>query len=119
MDLITWLPADATRVLFVLFLAFLIGLEREERKVSDGKYAFGGVRTFPLIGLIGYCVALLSGGEMLPQVLGLAVVAAFLLLAYGHRLASVGYVGVAGEMSALATYLVGALILAGARLAMS
>lgn len=110
MDLITWLPADATRVLFVLFLAFLIGLEREERKVSDGKYAFGGVRTFPLIGLIGYCVALLSGGEMLPQVLGLAVVAAFLLLAYGHRLASVGYVGVAGEMSALATYLVGALI---------
>ena len=110
MDLFAWLPPDATRVLFVLFLSFLIGLEREERKVSDEQYAFGGVRTFPLIGLIGYSIAVLSRDELLPQALGLAVVAAFLLLAYWHRLGASGYVGVAGEMSALATYLVGALI---------
>lgn len=110
MDLFAWLPPDATRVLFVLFLSFLIGLEREERKISDEHYAFGGVRTYPLIGLIGYCIAVLSGGELLPQALGFAVVAAFLLLAYWHRLATSGQVGAAGEMSGLATYLVGALI---------
>ncbi|CDF83736.1 hypothetical protein PKB_2389 [Pseudomonas knackmussii B13] len=110
MDLFTWLPPDATRVLFVLFLSFLIGLEREERKISDEQYAFGGVRTFPLIGLIGYCIAVLSRGELLPQAAGFAVVAAFLLMAYWHRLAVSGNAGVAGEMSGLATYLVGALI---------
>lgn len=110
MDLFAWLPPDAARILFVLFLAFLIGLEREERKIGDEQYAFGGVRTFPLIGLIGYCIAVLSHGQLLPQAMGFAVVAAFLLMAYWHRLAAAGYVGVAGEMSGLATYLVGALI---------
>jgi len=38
----------------VLALSFLIGLEREEHKASGEQYSFGGVRTFPLIGLIGY-----------------------------------------------------------------
>ncbi|XLM22263.1 MgtC/SapB family protein, partial [Chromobacterium piscinae] len=41
----------------MLFLAFLIGLEREERKSNGDPYAFGGVRTYPLIGLIGYAMS--------------------------------------------------------------
>ena len=105
-----WLPPDGAQILFVLFLSFLIGLEREERKASDDHYAFGGVRTFPLIGLIGYSVAVLSGGELLPQAVGFAVVAGFLLMSYWHKLASSGYSGVTSEMSGLATYLVGALV---------
>ncbi len=51
--LIQFLPAEAWKILLLLFLSFLIGLEREEHKRSSEYYAFGGVRTFPLIGLIG------------------------------------------------------------------
>ena len=110
MKYFAWLPPDGTHIILVLFLSFLIGLEREERKASDDHVAFGGVRTFPLIGLIGYSMAVLSGGELLPQALGFAVVAGFLLMSYWHKLASSGYSGVTSEMSGLATYLVGALV---------
>ncbi|WP_176465287.1 MgtC/SapB family protein [Pseudomonas sp. Irchel s3b6] len=110
MNIFGWLPTDATHIFFVLFLCFLIGLEREERKVNDDPYAFGGVRTYPLIGLIGYSIAVLSGGELIPQTLGFTVVAAFLLMAYWHRLSLSGYSGIASEMIGLATYLVGALV---------
>jgi len=41
-----WLPPEAAQILLVLFLSFLIGLEREEHKVEVGSYSFGGVRTF-------------------------------------------------------------------------
>jgi uncharacterized membrane protein (DUF4010 family) len=105
-----WLPAEGIKILVVLFLSFLIGLEREERKVGVDHYAFGGVRTFPLIGLMGYSIALLSGTQVLPVILGLVVVAAFLLLSYRHKLASSGLPGITTEMSALTTYLVGALV---------
>jgi uncharacterized membrane protein (DUF4010 family) len=110
MNYIAWLPPEGTQILVVLFLSFLIGLEREERKAADDRVAFGGVRTFPLIGLIGYSMAVLSGGEILPQALGFAVVAAFLLMSYWHKLASSGFSGITSEMSGLATYLVGALV---------
>ncbi len=105
-----WLPHEGAHILFVLLLSFIIGLEREERKASDDHYAFGGVRTFPLIGLIGYAMALLSDGELLPQALGFAVVGGFLLMSYWHKISTSGYSGVTSEMTGLATYLVGALI---------
>jgi len=110
MSLIDWMPAEGRQLLIVLFLSFLVGLEREERKASDDRVSFGGVRTFPLIGLIGFSVAVLSGGEMLPEAIGFAVVAAFLLLAYWHKLTSASLPGVTSEMSGLCTYLVGALV---------
>lgn len=47
MDLYRWLPPDAVKIVLVLFLSFLIGLEREERKTVAGSYSFGGVRTSP------------------------------------------------------------------------
>ena len=110
MKYIAWLPPEGTHILIVLFLSFLIGLEREERKAADDRVAFGGVRTFPLIGLIGYSMAVLSGADILPQALGFAVVGAFLLMSYWHKLASSEFSGITSEMSGLATYLVGALV---------
>jgi uncharacterized membrane protein (DUF4010 family) len=85
-------------------------LEREEHKASIERYSFGGVRTFPLIGLLGYSLALLSGPQLLPLTLGLAVVGAFLLLSYRHKLATDDTAGVTTEMSGLTTYVVGALV---------
>ncbi len=113
MELYQWLPPQAMEIVLVLFLSFLVGLEREEHKVAGGHYAFGGVRTFPLIGLIGYSVALLSGTQLVPLALGFLVVGSFLLLSYWHKLASSETAGVTSEMSGLATFLVGALVYHG------
>jgi len=111
--IIRFLPAEAWKILLVLFLSFLIGLEREEQKLATEYYAFGGVRTFPLIGLIGYSMALLSGDQLLPLGLGFAVVGAFLWLSYRHKLATSKAAGVTSEMSGLTTYLIGALVYRG------
>jgi uncharacterized membrane protein (DUF4010 family) len=104
------LPRDAFRIVLVLFLSFLVGLEREEHKTAGAKYAFGGVRTFPLIGLVGYATAYLSGDQVMPIVVGLVVVAGFLWISYWHKLQATPTAGVTSEISALATYLAGALV---------
>jgi uncharacterized membrane protein (DUF4010 family) len=112
-ELYHWLPPEILKIVLVLFLSFLIGFEREEHKIAGRGYAFGGVRTFPLIGLIGYSLALLSGPQLLPLTIGFLVVAGFLLLSYWHKLSSAEAAGVTSEMSGLATYLVGALVYYG------
>ena len=113
MELFQRLPPEILKIVLVLFLSFLIGLEREEHKVTAGSYSFGGVRTFPLIGLIGYSIALLSGAQLLPLTVGFLVVGGFLLLSYWHKLSSAEAGGVTTEMSGLATFLVGALVCYG------
>lgn len=105
-----WLPPDVFNILLVLFLCFLIGLEREERKVGAEQYAFGGVRTFPLIGLIAYSIAFVSGGAPQSQVAGFVVIAAFLLMSYWHKLSCSGLPGITTEMAGLITYVVGTLV---------
>ena len=108
-ELYRWLPPEGAKILLVLFLSFLTGLEREERKSTAEHYSFGGVRTFPLIGLVGYAMALLAAGELLPITLGFGGVGGFLMLSYRHKLANNGTAGVTTEMSGLMTYLGGAL----------
>ncbi|HLV88486.1 MAG TPA: MgtC/SapB family protein [Candidatus Sulfotelmatobacter sp.] len=114
MNFYNWLPPEAVQIVLVLFLSFLIGLEREEHKTNAPAfsffYSFGGVRTFPLIGFIGYSIAMLSGTQLLPVAIGFLVIGAFLLLSYWHKLAASAAGGVTSEMSGLTTYLVGALI---------
>ncbi len=110
MEIYKQLPPEAVQIVLVLFLSFLIGLEREERKTATGAYSFGGVRTFPLIGLIGYSTALISGPQILPLAIGFLVVAGFLLLSYWHKISTAETAGVTTEMSGLATFLVGALV---------
>ncbi len=107
------LPTEGLKIILVLFLSFLVGLEREEHhaeaKGPEG-YAFGGVRTFPLLGLVGYALGLVSGDNLIPPTVGFAVIGAFLWLSYQHKLATYEHAGVTTEMSGLATYLVGVLI---------
>ena len=113
MKLYAWLPPESVKILLVLGLSLLVGSEREEHKADSDHSAFGGVRTFPLIGLIGYSMALLGGGQLLPLTLGFAVVAGFLFLSYWHKLTSSGVAGVTSEISALTIYLVGGLVYQG------
>ena len=107
-NLLQQLPPDGTQIVVVLFLSFLVGVEREERKTEH--YIFGGVRTFPLIGLIGWAVARVSGGQPLIVALGFAVVGAFLLMSYRHKITGSEAAGATSEMSGLMTYLVGAMV---------
>ncbi|HXR35466.1 MAG TPA: DUF4010 domain-containing protein [Candidatus Binataceae bacterium] len=110
MRLNEWLSPELVNILLVLFLSFLIGLEREERKAGTEMYAFGGVRTFPLIGLVGYAMAFLSGDQLVPLAFGFVAIAGFLLLSYWHKLTTGEFAGVTSEIAGLITYLIGALI---------
>ena len=103
-------PPDALKIVLVLALAFFIGLEREEHKQREPGYAFGGIRTFPLIGLVSYALALLSHPLLVPWVVGFAVVGGFMLLSYNHKLADANPAGLTTEISALATFVVGGLV---------
>ncbi len=113
MEIYQQLPPEAVKIFLVLFLSFLVGLEREEHKATGAHYSFGGIRTFPLIGLIGYALALVCGTQLLPFMVGFLAVASFLLLSYWHKLEGVETAGVTTEMSGLATLLVGALVCYG------
>ncbi|MEA5509254.1 MgtC/SapB family protein [Crocosphaera sp. UHCC 0190] len=101
---------EVFKILLVFFLSFLIGLEREEWKLISGKYSFGGVRTYPLIGLIGYSMASLSSGQMLPLAAGFTVIGGLMMLSYWHKMQSSQDSGLTNEMAGLATYVVGALV---------
>ena len=104
------MPPEGAKILLVLFLSFLTGLEREEHKAGSERYSFGGVRTFPLIGLIAYAISFLAGGQIVPVVIGFAVVGAFLMLSYRHKVETADSAGITSEMSALTTYVTAALV---------
>src|SRR5208337_2568489 len=108
--LIQFIPKEGAEILLVLFLSFLIGLEREEQKVTSEQYRFGGVRTFPLLGLLGYALSLFSGGNQLLPAVGFAVVGAFLWQSYRHKLEHEAMAGMTTELSGLVTYVIGALV---------
>ncbi len=103
------MPPEAVKLLLALLLSFLIGLEREERRPGEQGYLFGGVRTFPLIGLIGLALAQLDA-SVWPVTIGFAVISGFLWLSYQHKLQKTESAGVTTEFSGLATYIVGALV---------
>lgn len=108
--LFEFIPKGGAQVLLVLILSFLIGLEREEKKAVSDEYRFGGARTFPLIGLLGYAISLLSTGNVALIATGLAVVGAFLWQSYRHKIETSSLAGMTTEISGLITYVIGALV---------
>ena len=107
------LPPDSLKIALVLALSLLLGFEREEQKLEGGVYRFGGIRTFPLIGLTGYGLALLGGSNPLLTATGLVVVGGLMFLSYRHKLATAATPGVTTEISGLTIYVVGALVAQG------
>jgi uncharacterized membrane protein (DUF4010 family) len=103
-------PLDAIKIAAVLVLSSFIGLEREEHKQREAQYAFGGIRTFPLIGLFSYALALVSGPGLVPWTVGLALIGGLMIVSYLHKLTTAETAGITTELSALATYLIGALV---------
>lgn len=111
-DLSHALASPYVQIALVLALSLLMGLEREEHKHKPGMYLAAGVRTFPLIALVGYMLVTLAPDSMVPATAGLLAVTAFLVAAYLHKL-SERESGFTSEMAALAAYLVGALVARG------
>lgn len=108
--LLSGVPPEALKIALTLALAFFIGLEREERKQRETTYAFGGVRTFPLIGLVSYALALISAPQLMPWAVGFGTIGVLMALSYYHKLAGGSRAGLTTEISALATYVVGGLV---------
>ncbi len=111
-DMLQLIPPEGLKIILVLLLSFLVGLDREEHS-TEGHKSFGGVRTFPIFGLVGYAMALLSGEQVLPVALGLVVVGGFGMLSYWFKRDRSEEAGTTTEVSALAIYLVGALVFKG------
>ena len=108
------------RLGLALALGLLVGLERERARSSTKRLLFGGVRTFPIISLFGFACAWLhlSGATWLLGV-GLVAVLALGAVAYAGKLRE-GRIGATSEVTALLTYVTGALaLLADIRLAMA
>lgn len=97
------------QVVVVIALTLVTGITREEKAAAEHTTAVAGVRTFPIIGLLGYGLTLLYPDNALPVALGLAGLCGFLVTAYVHKLGE-GKHGITTEMAALAAYLVGALV---------
>lgn len=106
-------PDSLAAILITLALSFLIGLEREEHALGK-YYNFGGVRTFPIIGLCGYLMARLTQGQPLILGVGIFVLGSLLWLSYRKKLENSSSAGMTSEVSGLFTFLMGALIFQGA-----
>ncbi len=99
------------RLIVALALGFLVGLERESTKIEQQKLVFGGVRTHPIISMYGFaCAWLYQTGVTFFLPVGLASMTVLTAIAYLAKIRSERY-GSTSEVSALLTFVVGALTL--------
>ena len=89
-----------------LAVGFLIGLEREQDAAGS---AFAGVRTYPILALVGALATMLEPASMWLPLVALAGVIALLAISYAADLRNGRGHGVTTEASVIATYLLGAL----------
>ncbi|MGD8624564.1 MAG: DUF4010 domain-containing protein [Anaerolineae bacterium] len=102
-------PELLIRFAIALLIGGLIGLEREFARQQEEVKAFAGIRTFPLIGLLGCTAALLSdlAGSW---TFGLFVILVGLLVAIAYAIDAVqGRVGLTSEMAAVVVFVCGGL----------
>jgi len=106
------LPPDLAAFLLTLAISLLIGFEREEYRDDRPGSFFGGVRTYPLIGLSGFLLALVFPKSAVPFATGLLVLGALLALSHSTALKT-PHMGITSEISALLTYGIGGAAAAG------
>jgi uncharacterized membrane protein (DUF4010 family) len=99
------------RFVVALALGFLVGLERESTKIEQQKMVFGGVRTHPIISMYGFgCAWLFQIGVTFMLPIGLLSMTVLTAIAYVAKIRAERY-GSTSEVSALLTFVVGALAL--------
>jgi uncharacterized membrane protein (DUF4010 family) len=92
----------ALRLGIAVLVGALVGLQREQAQAR-----LGGVRTFPLVALLGVFAGFLSNGSPWPVAAGLVAVAA-VAVAAGRAGRKAGEGGITSEAALLATFLIGA-----------
>lgn len=93
----------------VIFIGLLIGLEREHSRYKDQKI-FAGIRTFPLIGILGFSTALISA--LTSEWILVAVLLGFsgLLVTAYYVGAKEGRLGGTSEVTAFLVFVLGTLV---------
>lgn len=92
-----------------LAVGLLIGLEREQAHPETQGPSFGGVRTYPIVALIGALATMLEPSSLWLPLVALAGLTALLAISYAADVRKDGERGVTTEASTIATYLLGAL----------
>lgn len=107
----------ARNFLIALLIGALVGIEREKKKGIEPGHAFGGIRTYTLLALVGAASAWLGQSLQVPWILavtlavvGAAVVASHVLQNRGQ---AEGAPGLTSEVAALAVCLLGAMVVVG------
>ncbi|MCX6170793.1 MAG: MgtC/SapB family protein [Ignavibacteriales bacterium] len=99
------------RFIVALALGLLIGLERESNKSKHKVLILGGIRTFPIISMLGFgCAWLFQLGVTAMLPLGLLSICALASISYFSKIQA-DHWGVTSEVSALLTFVIGALAL--------
>lgn len=106
------LSPEAIGFVLTLALSLLIGLEREEHGPEEPTTHFGGIRTFPIIGLGGFLLVTGFPGQVLPFATGLAVLGLLLAVSHWGSMAA-GDIGLTTEVAALLTFTLGGTAAAG------
>ncbi len=96
-------PAGTVALFVALGVGALIGLERQQ---SESAGSFAGVRTFPLIALLGALTQLFFP-SLLPLVLGMVLV--LVVVAYVGKILLEGDVGMTTAVAAVLTFVYGAM----------
>jgi uncharacterized membrane protein (DUF4010 family) len=92
-----------------LAVGLLVGLEREQTKPDRPGASLGGVRTYPIIALIGALATMLEPASMWLPLIALGGVFALVALSYASDVRRDRDHGATTEVSVIATYLLGAL----------
>lgn len=104
-DLITILQGLGT----VIFIGLLVGLEREHSRPKDQKI-FAGIRTFPLIGILGFVTALAA--SITSELIYVAVLLGFsgLLITAYLSASKDGRLGGTSEVTAFLVFILGTMV---------
>ena len=87
MNTIEWTPQ--LRFIVALALGFLVGLERESSKSKAKKVILGGIRTYPIISMLGFgCAWLFQLGVTFILPVGLISVTALSVISYYTKVQS-------------------------------
>jgi len=101
-------PDDLIRFGITLGLTFVLGLEREDAAEHSRVPTMAGVRTMPLIGLLGHMLMVLGGGELWLPAVGLVMVGGLTMIGHADKLRH-SRSGLTTELTMLIAYVVGLL----------
>lgn len=90
-------------------VGLLVGLEREQTKAERGGSQIGGVRTYPIVALVGALATLLEPASMWLPLVALGGVITLVAISYAADIKRDADHGMTTEISIVGTYLLGAL----------